>query len=59
MTGRNGFEAGGDEDDYVRKCMLCKHSYTRVNESDTLYCSLNICKFEEKRTNGNKQDRLQ
>ena len=21
------YEAGGDEDDYVKKCMLCVHSY--------------------------------
>lgn len=23
------YEAGGDEDDYVKKCMLCVHSYIR------------------------------
>ena len=37
---RLGYEAGGNEDNYVEKCMKCKHSYTKKNESDTLFCRL-------------------
>lgn len=39
MSRRTQFEAGGNEEDYVKKCMSCKHSYTKQNESDTLFCS--------------------
>lgn len=35
------------KDDYVKKCMKCKHSYTKQNESDTLFCSLKKCRYEE------------
>lgn len=48
MGKRTRFDFGGDEDDYAKKCMKCKHSYTRINESDTLYCSLKECRFKEK-----------
>ena len=48
MTKRVNYEMGGNEEDYVRKCMKCKHSYTKVNESDSLYCSLKACRFEKK-----------
>ena len=47
---RLGYEAGGNEDNYVEKCMKCKHSYTKKNESDTLFCSLKECKYEERKT---------
>ena len=48
MKNRLGFEKGGDEEDYVKKCMRCKHSYTRIDESDTLFCACrNGCKYEE------------
>lgn len=41
------YEAGGGEDDYVYKCMTCKHSYTRQDESDTLHCARRKgCKYE-------------
>lgn len=49
MAKRKQFEAGGNEDAYVKKCMECKHSYTRQKESDMLYCSLSECKFEERK----------
>ena len=49
MAKRMSFEMGGNEDAYIKKCMKCKHSYTKVNESDTLYCSLKECRFEEKK----------
>lgn len=48
MAKRINYELGDNEEDYVRKCMKCKHSYTKVNESDTLFCSLKECRFEEK-----------
>lgn len=47
MSKKLGYEAGGDEEDYVAKCMKCKHSYTRKNEIDMLFCSLKKCRFEE------------
>ena len=46
MTKRTKFEAGGDECDYVKKCMKCKHSYTRQEESDMLFCRLKECRYE-------------
>lgn len=46
MKNRIGYETGGDEEDYVAKCNTCKHSYTRKNESDTLFCSLKECRYE-------------
>lgn len=47
MQKRIFYEAGGNEDDYVKKCIKCKHSYTKQNESDTLFCSLKKCRYEE------------
>ena len=50
MSGRkrSGYEAGGDEDDYVKKCMTCKHFYTKQNESDTLFCGCRKgCNYEK------------
>lgn len=47
MAKRTHFEASGDECDYVAKCMKCKHSYSRQKESDTLFCSLKECRYEE------------
>lgn len=49
MAKRLQYEAGVGEDDYVEKCMKCKHSYTRQNESDTLFCSLKECRYEERK----------
>lgn len=46
MKKRLPYEAGYDEDDYVKRCKECKHSYTRQNESDTLFCSLKECRYE-------------
>ena len=41
------YEADGDEDDYVKKCMFCIHSYIRMNESDTLCCACKTgCNFK-------------
>lgn len=49
MGKRLRYEAGLHEDDYVKKCMSCKHSYTRINESDTLFCSCkNGCSYERR-----------
>lgn len=42
------------KDDYVKKCMKCKHSYTKQNESDTLFCSLKKCRYEEFNLTGRK-----
>lgn len=36
MKKRLSYEASGEED-YVKKCQKCRHSYTRQNESDTLF----------------------
>ena len=49
MAKRLGYDASGDEDNYVEKCMKCKHGYTRQKESDTLYCSLKECRYEERK----------
>ena len=46
MAKRTKFEASGDEYDYVAKCMKCKHSYTRRDESDVLFCRLKECRYE-------------
>ena len=54
MAKRMNYEMGGNEDDYVRQCMKCQHSYTKQKESDTLFCSLKECRFEE-RKNRKKQ----
>ena len=43
MAKRTKFEASGDEYDYVAKCMKYKHSYTRQDESDVLFCRLKEC----------------
>lgn len=51
MAKRLGYETGGGEDDYVEKCMKCRHSYIRKNESDVLLCSLKECKYEERKQN--------
>ena len=51
MTKRTKFEAGGNECDYVKKCMKCKHSYTRQEESDMLFCRLKECRYEERKRN--------
>ena len=41
------YEAGGDEDDYVKKCMLFNHSYVLMNEADTLCCIFKTgCNFK-------------
>ncbi len=53
MAKRLGYENGGDEDNYVEKCMKCKHSYTKKNESDTLFCSLKECRYEERKSKNN------
>lgn len=50
MSKRLQFEMGGNEDSYVKKCMSCKHSYTRQNESDTLFCGCRKgCNYESKK----------
>ena len=54
MAKRIHFEMGGNEDDYVRQCVKCQHGYTKKNESDTLYCSLKECRFEENKKRKNK-----
>ena len=57
MAKLNRFEPGGDEDEYVRKCMTCIHSYTRQDESDVLYCRCRTgCNYQpEKRRSNNEQ----
>lgn len=54
---RISYESGFDEDDYVAKCMRCRHSYTTQDESDTLFCScVNGCDFESaERTKSRKE----
>ena len=47
MAKRLHYETGDNEDDYVMQCMKCRHNYTKMNESDTLYCSLSECRFED------------
>lgn len=48
MKNRLRYDAAGDEEDYVKKCMTCKRSYTRQDEADTLFCfSRNGCKYEK------------
>lgn len=49
MKRRHGYEAGGNEADYVKQSLTCKHSCTRMNESDTLFCSLKECRYEPER----------
>lgn len=45
---RIGYEFGGDEDNYTKKCAECKHSYTRQDESDTLFCGCRKgCNYEK------------
>lgn len=51
MAKRTNYEAGRDEDDYVTKCMKCKHSYTRRDESDVLFCRVKECRYEEYKKN--------
>ena len=48
MKKRIKFEASGDEQSYVKKCMNCIHQYTRQDESDTLFCSCKSeCKYKK------------
>ena len=54
MRRRTQFEAGGDEYEYVAKCMSCKHSYTRQRECDTLHCSLKECRYDRKTGNNHE-----
>ena len=54
MAKRTQFEMGGNEYNYVVQCMKCRHSYTKQKESDTLFCSLRECRFEEKKKPKNK-----
>lgn len=49
MAKRTKYEAGGNEEEYVLKCMKCVHSYVRKEESDTLMCSLKECRFQEQK----------
>lgn len=57
MPKRVKFEAAGNEEDYVLKCITCIHSYTRINESDTLFCSCrNNCNYEKKKTKKRTKD---
>lgn len=57
MRKRINYEPSGDEDEYVKQCMKCKHSYTKTTESDTLFCSLKMCRFEPE-IGGRKDERL-
>ena len=35
-------------DDWVEKCLTCKHSYKRKDDDDTLYCRCRKgCKYEQ------------
>lgn len=47
MAKRTKYEVGGNEEEYVFKCMKCVHSYVRKEESDVLLCSLKECRFQE------------
>lgn len=29
-----------DQEKWYRFCMLCKHSYKRIDDADTVYCSV-------------------
>ena len=58
MTKRLRYEAGYGEDDWVHKCMSCQHSYTKINESDTLFCSVSKtgkCKYKPLKENLRKE----
>ena len=38
-------------DDWVEKCMTCKHVYKRINDDETLYCRCRKgCRYEEAKT---------
>ena len=52
MAGRKRikYDFAGNEEEAILKCKYCKHSYTKINESDTLFCSLKQCRFEEIKT---------
>lgn len=58
MTKRLRYEAGYGEDDWVHKCMSCQHSYTKINESDTLFCyasKMGECKYKPLKENLRKE----
>ena len=56
MAKRIKYEGGSDEEDYVKKCMSCKHSYTKQNESNTLFCGCKKeCKYEPIEKRGGRQ----
>lgn len=45
---RTKFEAGNNCEEWVYKCLDCKHSYTKRSNVDEIYCSLKKeCRYEE------------
>ena len=57
MSKRTKFEAGGNEEDYVKKCMTCTHAYTRRDESDMLFCSCkNGCNYKVYKQKGREEN---
>lgn len=35
-------------DDWVYKCLKCKHSYYKKKDEEEMFCRLKKCKFKEK-----------
>ena len=56
MSKRINYEVSGDEDSWVEKCLKCKHSYTKTKQSDILFCSLKICKYEKIKLKGDNEN---
>ena len=48
---RTRYEFSGDEGKDILKCKECVHQYTKIGESDTLYCSAKGgCKFKTRKS---------
>ena len=44
-------------DDWMEKCMTCKHVYQRIDDVDTLYCRCRKgCKYEEVKVRRSNHD---
>lgn len=35
------------EEDWLKKCLLCRHYYKDKNDADAIKCRLSVCKFEK------------
>lgn len=46
-----------ETDDWMEKCMTCKHVYQRIDDVDTLYCRCRKgCKYEEVKVRRSNHD---